>query len=67
MDWCVTTVDTVEMRSYLVDKVLPQLVLALEKLLVEADKRGLPYVAERKAAKVDIDPDKELELQKVRL
>ena len=53
------------MRSYLVDKVLPQLVLALEKLLIEADRRGLPYVAERTAAKKDIDPEKEFELQKV--
>ncbi|XP_075243132.1 EF-hand calcium-binding domain-containing protein 5-like isoform X2 [Convolutriloba macropyga] len=64
-DWFVTTIDTVELRSYMVDKVLPQLVLGLEKLLMEADRRGLPYVAEKKAANLEVDVDKKLELDKV--
>ncbi|XP_076106684.1 EF-hand calcium-binding domain-containing protein 5-like isoform X2 [Mytilus galloprovincialis] len=32
---------TLEVRSYLVDKVLPTLILGVEKLLTEADKKGL--------------------------
>ncbi|XP_052072459.1 EF-hand calcium-binding domain-containing protein 5-like isoform X3 [Mytilus californianus] len=32
---------TLEVRAYLVDKVLPTLILGVEKLLTEADKKGL--------------------------
>ncbi|XP_063722704.1 EF-hand calcium-binding domain-containing protein 5-like isoform X2 [Symsagittifera roscoffensis] len=64
-DWFITTIDTVELRSYITDKVLPQLVLGLEKLLMEADRRGLPYIAEKKAATLEMDVEKRMELNKV--
>lgn len=40
-DWLNENEATLEVRTYMVDKVLPNLILGVEKLLSEADKRGL--------------------------
>ena len=40
-DWLNDNEATLEVRAYLVDKVLPTLILGVEKLLKEADKLGL--------------------------
>ncbi|XP_061198167.1 EF-hand calcium-binding domain-containing protein 5-like isoform X1 [Saccostrea echinata] len=40
-DWLNDNEATLEVRTYMVDKVLPTLILGVEKLLSEADKRGL--------------------------
>ncbi|XP_048764274.1 EF-hand calcium-binding domain-containing protein 5-like isoform X2 [Ostrea edulis] len=40
-DWLNENEATLEVRTYMVDKVLPTLILGVEKLLSEADKRGL--------------------------
>ena len=40
-DWCVMKRSTIETRAYLVDKLLPSVVLGVEKLLMEVDSRGL--------------------------
>ncbi|KAK3085117.1 hypothetical protein FSP39_024683 [Pinctada imbricata] len=40
-DWLNENEATLEVRAYLVDKVLPTLILGVEKLLTEADKLGL--------------------------
>lgn len=44
-EWLQNNEATVEVRAYLVDKVFPTLILGVEKLLCEADKRGLSEVA----------------------
>ncbi|XP_067682679.1 EF-hand calcium-binding domain-containing protein 5-like [Haliotis asinina] len=44
-EWLQDNQATVEVRAYLVDKVFPTLILGVEKLLCEADKRGLSEVA----------------------
>ena len=33
---------------------------------MEADRRGLPYIAEKKAATLEMDVEKRMELNKVR-
>ncbi|XP_069135006.1 EF-hand calcium-binding domain-containing protein 5-like isoform X2 [Argopecten irradians] len=45
-DWLNENEATLEVRAYLVDKVLPTLILGVEKLLNEADNRGLAEVEE---------------------
>ena len=40
-DWLNVSEATLETRAYLVEKLLPTLILGVEKLLNEADKRGL--------------------------
>ena len=40
-DWLNVTEATLETRAYLVEKLMPTLILGMEKLLNEADKRGL--------------------------
>ena len=40
-DWFRDTKATVETRAFLVDKVLPTLIIGCEKLLMEVDRRGL--------------------------
>ncbi|XP_013406765.1 EF-hand calcium-binding domain-containing protein 5 isoform X1 [Lingula anatina] len=40
-EWLSDNKATVETRVYLVDKVLPTMILGMEKLLLEVDKRGL--------------------------
>ncbi|XP_060077280.1 EF-hand calcium-binding domain-containing protein 5-like [Ylistrum balloti] len=49
-DWLNDNEATLEVRAYLVDKVLPTLILGVEKLLNEADSRGL-------AEEVDVSPN----------
>ncbi|XP_074642778.1 EF-hand calcium-binding domain-containing protein 5-like [Tubulanus polymorphus] len=44
--WLNKDSSTVETRAYLVDKLLPVLVLGTEKLLMEVDKRGLADISE---------------------
>lgn len=46
-DWLNDTEATLEVRAYLVDKVLPTLILGVEKLLNEADKKGLAESGEQ--------------------
>ena len=40
-DWFKDQAATVEMRAILVDKILPTLIIGVEKMLIEVDKRGL--------------------------
>lgn len=40
-DWMKDIHATVETRAYLVDKILPTVILGMEKVLMEAEKRGL--------------------------
>ena len=40
-DWLNMTEATLETRAFMVEKILPTLILGVEKLLNEADKRGL--------------------------
>ena len=40
-EWLCLTQATVETRAYLVDKLLPTLIMGMEKLLLEVDKKGL--------------------------
>ena len=40
-DWFKENMATVEVRAFLVEKVLPTLILGVEKLLMEVDKKGL--------------------------
>ena len=49
-EWLSETQATVEMRAYLVDKLLPTLILGTEKLLIEVNKKGL-------ADKTEVDPN----------
>ena len=45
-DWLCEQRATAETRAFLVDKLLPTLILGVEKLLVEVDKRGLSDTVE---------------------
>jgi len=47
--WMKDHAETAETRAYLVDKVLPTLILGMEKLLMDVDQRGL--------AEEDLSPD----------
>ena len=40
-EWMLNIPTTVETRAYLLDKVLPTLILGMEKVLMQAEKRGL--------------------------
>ena len=43
-EWLKDNLATLDIRAYLVDKVFPTLILGVEKLLMEADARGLAEV-----------------------
>lgn len=45
-EWMKDNHATVEVRAFLVDKVLPTMILGVEKLLTEVDKRGLSQTVE---------------------
>lgn len=48
-EWMKDTHATVETRAYLVDKILPTVILGMEKVLMEAERRGLTEKAEADA------------------